>query len=408
MRRAFRQFRIYPLQSLLIVLATALGVAVITAVLATLNQSAAIDEDHLWQRQLTLQARSDDFMAFYAGSEVIPVREIGLVDDAPVTLTFEDLTAAREVAPSVDYAYVVDWAIFDAITEADERVSLEVNSATEDFARAARLELAHGSLPSSSDFAEGRSVIVLSERALRELALTPEVLGQTIRLADWQGEQDYTVVGILAPARDPFGEQARSLVPYRTPPWQERGVRSLSFAVADVGRLNEARAELTAFASRQWGERVSVSSGNLPDTSQLRLITLVIAAFASTALAAAALNIMNLMLARVLKRRHAIGVERALGATRRRILGGMLLESLTLGALGGLLGVAAGYLLHDLYNRYQLQFLGEEFAPMLQGFPWVAAPLGLLVALGVSLIFGVYPALQASRLRPVEALREVV
>ena len=136
-------------------------------------------------------------------------------------------------------------------------------------------------------------------------------------------------------------------------------------------------------------------------------MAVVIAAFASTALAAAALNIMNLMLARVLKRRHSIGILRSLGATRSQILWQFLNESLLLGALGGVLGVAAGYGLHTLFNNYQTAAYGEDYAVFLVPFPWLALPVGLGLALLTSLLFGFYPAYQASRLRPVEALREV-
>ena len=84
---ALRQFRSYPLQSALIVLAVALGVATVTAVVALLEQTTAqLSNDGLWAREITLQTKANDPSAFY-GDEVVPVREVGLLDEAKVSLT---------------------------------------------------------------------------------------------------------------------------------------------------------------------------------------------------------------------------------------------------------------------------------------------------------------------------------
>jgi putative ABC transport system permease protein len=124
-------------------------------------------------------------------------------------------------------------------------------------------------------------------------------------------------------------------------------------------------------------------------------------------LVAAALNIMNLMLARVLKRSHDIGIQRSLGATANAIVWRFLSEALVLGVLGGLLGIAAGYGLYRIYNNYQQTYYGEAFGFVPTTFSPLAALIGFVVALVVSLIFGLYPAIRASKLRIIEALRGV-
>jgi putative ABC transport system permease protein len=97
-------------------------------------------------------------------------------------------------------------------------------------------------------------------------------------------------------------------------------------------------------------------------------MNLVTAAFASTALVAASLNIMNLFLARVLKRSHDIGLQRSLGATANRIVWRFLSEALLLGSLGGILGVVAGYGLSKVYENYQRAFYGEQASFVPTGF----------------------------------------
>ncbi len=110
--KAFRQFRSYPLQSGLIVLALALGVAVITMIASSLymtNTSLGEQSQQLWSRELRLQSKKNDWNAFYQGGRPIPVREVGLVTDEKVVLSLDDLTKAKEVAPLVDYAYLSEW-----------------------------------------------------------------------------------------------------------------------------------------------------------------------------------------------------------------------------------------------------------------------------------------------------------
>ena len=406
MLAAFRQFKTYPLQSVLIILAVALGVAVVTAVAALLGQSfSQLNDAALWSRQLTLQTKANDQGAFYRG-DAAPVREVGLLNEEKVSLTLDDLARAKEAAPTVDYAYITSWYGFTVDPEGDS-FDLDVRAVTADYLTAADIKVIQGSLPSESDFAENRRVMLLPEETIEKLGLGGDPVGQSITVSDFSSASDYTLVGVLE--GNAWGNDGpNAFIPYKPAPWEADGLQELSFAVKDKTNVAQARAELQAYAERTWGGRVTVSSLSDADAEgQYRLVALVTAAFASTALAAAALNIMNLMLARVLKRRHSIGILRSLGASKGSILWGFLSESLVLGVLGGLLGVGAGYGLFVLYNRYQVTVYGDQFAALLGAFPWFALLIGFAVALATSLIFGFYPAWQASRLRPVEALREV-
>ena len=406
-RAAFRQFKTYPLQSLLIALAVALGVATVTAVVAFFVQTnAQLDDSQLWQRQITLQTKANDSSAFYSG-EVVPVREVGTLDEEKVSLSPDDLARAKEAAPTVDYAYLTYMTNLTAYAEDGEAFELDVQAVTADYLEAADISTVQGSLFSAGDFAENRKVVLLSESTVNQLGLAGDPVGQSIKLSDFDADSDYTIVGVLGGADRSF-DGFNTFIPYTPAPWETDGLYDLTFAVEDKADVAQARAELQAYAEKTWGGRVTVSSADDWDSQgQFRLVAVVIAAFASTALAAASLNIMNLMLARVLKRQHSIGILRSLGATRSSILWQFLNESLLLGALGGVFGVAAGYGLYTLFNDYQTAVYGEDTTAFLVAFPWLALPVGFGLALLTSLLFGFYPAWQASRLRPVEALREV-
>jgi putative ABC transport system permease protein len=114
------------------------------------------------------------------------------------------------------------------------------------------------------------------------------------------------------------------------------------------------------------------------------------------ALVVAGIGIMNIMLVSVTERTREIGIRKALGAKRRTILLQFLMEAVVLCNIGGLIGVAAGFGLGNLVTMF------TEFAIHVPT-EWVVR--GLLFCTCVGVVFGMWPAIRASRLVPIEALR---
>ena len=128
-------------------------------------------------------------------------------------------------------------------------------------------------------------------------------------------------------------------------------------------------------------------------TKTLRLATV---AIGFMTLVGAAIGLMNIMLVTVTERTKEIGVTKALGATRRSILIQFLTEAVAITMIGGILGIIFGVIIGNVVSYV----VGETFI-----FPVLWVLLGLIVCFVTGVLSGLYPALKASALDPIESLR---
>ena len=142
---------------------------------------------------------------------------------------------------------------------------------------------------------------------------------------------------------------------------------------------------------------VLVPADLLAQREQQQLVfQIVMICIAGISLLVGGIGIMNIMLATVLERTREIGIRRAIGARQRDIIRQFLIEAVMISILGGLIGIAAG-------------FGGSKVIAAIAGWATIVTIISIIVSFGVSvfigLLFGIYPAMQAAKLDPIEAIR---
>jgi putative ABC transport system permease protein len=267
------------------------------------------------------------------------------------------------------------------------------------------VQLAAGRFFTKADGDEG---IVVSDRLARELsAPSPaSLVGRTVLL----GDATHTIVGVLEPRQ---GDLIARVYAQLSPAMAtllggvERRPPSVLLHVDRVEEVPRAEAETRLWLRERFGDedafRVVSSRTRVDQTSRAILVfKLAMGAITGISILVGGIGIMNILLASVHERTREIGVRRAAGARQRDIFLQFLAESVTIAAVGSLLGVVVG-----LVGAFGITALIRQSAeaPVHAAFDWTTVVIAAIVAVVVGLAFGTYPARYASRLSPIDAIR---
>ena len=289
-----------------------------------------------------------------------------------------------------------------------------VVGATPEYLEARNLDLAEGMFITFPHVHNRDEVIVLGGTVSEWLFQNRNPVGEYVRL----NGRRFRVIGVLE-KEGGFGFGSfdfQVIVPITTAYYRMSGERTTSgdvivslinVQVKDVEQVDEAIEETSGvlrLRHRITGQDdfLVTSQQETIDTLQETTNTLVVflGAIAGISLLVGGIGIMNIMLVSVTERTREIGIRKAMGAKRRDILFQFVTEATALSIGGGLLGVAIGFWMTNAIDGRTL--VGQTFTT---SFNNQFAILALVVSAGIGLFFGIYPAIRASRLHPIDALR---
>jgi putative ABC transport system permease protein len=252
------------------------------------------------------------------------------------------------------------------------------------------------------DVASMRKVAVLGKTVADQLFPGTDPVGQEVQIRN----VPFDVVGVLAPkGQTASGSDSDDvvLIPHTTAKAALSGrsfLPQILASTANEGDIPAAQEEIRVLL-RESRETEDFTVRNQNDLAQAaegstKVMTLLLAAIASISLLVGGIGIMNIMLVSVTERTREIGIRLAIGARGSDVLTQFLVESIVMGVLGGLIGLAIGV-------------IGSKVLGHFTGWETVISPPLMLVAVlfsgAVGVFFGYYPARKAAALHPIEALR---
>ena len=334
---------------------------------------------------------------------------------SPATLTISDAEAVADIRSVLDTAPTNE--NFVEVVYGKESVVAVIDGSTPGYLPIMNFTVANGEFISERNVAMRDDVIVLGSKIADDLFGDKEPVGQKVKI---KGKQ-FTVIGVLAPkggAFFGFSMDDIAVVPITT--FQTRlftqktasgedAVQSIAVQVASAEAIEDVIQEINDILRKR--HRLAANEKNdfavYTQEQALGLVqqvtgifTVVLGAIASISLVVGSIGIMNIMLVSVTERTREIGIRKAVGAKRRDILLQFLLEAATLSLTGGAIGIAGGWLASKAISTIEAGgiTLNAVVSPDI-------VILAVSVSIGIGLVAGVYPAMRAARLNPIDALR---
>lgn len=385
----------HKVRSILTMLGIIIGVAAVIIIVA-IGQGA--------RKQMTEELFSTDKNAIELFYEPIPVEGETEADMnwMPPQLTSDDLEILAEV-PGVKAVLGTNQG-WGTMVHGDQQGEMQITGVGADYFSAKNVQITEGRAFFARDI-DGLSRVVMIDTVAREKYFQPseEAIGEIIDL----NGNPYKVVGVYESSipeqyrQEGMGEMLmpRTVISMM---FGNMEIESLSVIASDPEKISET-GRLAADTLTQ-NKKLENGIYNIYDQSEyeqevntvITIMTLVIGSIAGISLLVGGIGVMNIMLVSVTERTREIGLRKALGATRGKILLQFLIESATLTSLGGILGIGLATVGTIIVTK---------FAPISASVSPLVALIGVGFSAFIGVIFGLLPANKASKLSPIDALR---
>ena len=385
------------LRSLLTILGVIVGVAaVIVAVTITEGTSDSINS--------RLAGLGTNTLTINSGAATSSGASLGVGTEQ--TLTLSDATAIASVAHVTNVTPIK--SVSAQLVYSGQNWNTRVEGVYPDYQSVGNWQLAEGSWYTQADEDAGTPLAVLGQTTEQNLftGVADDPIGQTILI----NSQPFRVVGVLQAkgTAAAVNQDDVVFVPYSAAATRLKNTPSVDQIQVQVDNANNvtgAESAITALLERLHGlpaggpdDFTIRSSDQLVQTAQSssQTLTFLLVGIAAISLLVGGIGIMNIMLVSVTERTREIGIRMAVGARRGDIRNQFLIEALTLSAAGGIIGIVLG-------------MIGGYIMTQVFSLPFAPNPFAILLAFGVAaaigVCFGFYPAVSASRLDPIVALR---
>lgn len=323
-------------------------------------------------------------------------------------LNVADKRALAEQCPSVLRTGASSWQPGQKVRTAmaETQANVFIIGATVEYPDTSGVTIASGRMFNDAEDIDGRRVAVLGPDVSDKLFPSIDPLGQEVRLKG----RPYTVIGVMerrGKLLGMFNLDNQVLVPMTSflSQYGKRRGMSLNIEAKDKDSVDKAMEEVTRVL-RQRRDVAAMDENNfeistnesmaksLNDLSSV--VTAATFGVCILSLIVGGIGILNIMLVSVTERTREIGIRKALGARKSRILMQFATEAVVLSLVGGLLGIAIGF---------GLAFLGRWTFGLYTAVPVWAVAVSVAMSSGVGLVFGIYPAARAARLDPIDAMR---
>jgi putative ABC transport system permease protein len=317
-------------------------------------------------------------------------------------LTLDDCKLLKDSMDSIDFVVPIKYLSYQAALETTRKKESSMLIGTSpEYTKVSQTGFSQGRFFNEAENQMGRRVAVISQAVADDLfGPGSTAVGKTVRI----NRIPFQVCGVTKPEAAIMGiQESNTFIPVKTllEMDNDQEIQQALVRVKSGDQLKAATAQSVSILEM----RHSVKKGFQAQTNEqaleqfssiLTIITSVFGALAGIALLVGGIGIMNIMLVSVTERTREIGVRVALGARRRDILVQFLVESATIAALGGGIGMVLGIGIGAIISMILKM-------PVIISFVTILFAFGFSSAIGI--IFGLYPANRAAKLNPIDALR---
>ncbi|HSC46356.1 MAG TPA: ABC transporter permease [Candidatus Acidoferrum sp.] len=403
LKQAMDTLRTHKLRSALTVFGVVLGVSVIMLVSALITGFDYQIQENIKQFGADTAFVSKWDQGFHGGSAPLEERQ-------RKPLTLEDANAIKEACPTVKdvTAFIqTSWMQAHTVrTKSGEVTGIDFRGVQPNFGQVySNASTIAGRFLSEGDDLHREKVVMLGENVAPVLFPAGNAVGQDVMIDG----TDFLVVGVVEKPKGGMGmgdEDRRVLIPFNTfkkiyPSADEMNMRVQGYP----GRLDTMVDEVTEVLRRRRNVPYNGKNNFSIQTAEQQVAefhNIMVMVYVATivlsgiGLLIGGVGVMNIMLVSVTERTREIGIRKAIGAKSKDITWQFLLEAMTLTGAGGLIALV---LVNGLVFLIRVVLKWQGMVPI-----W-AAVMGVSVSVSIGLIFGVWPAMKASKLDPVEALR---